>query len=44
MTDLPASAWQSIESAPDDGTEILATDYDCIDIIHSAGRYWPAVV
>lgn len=32
--------WQSIETAPDDGTEILATDYDSVDIIHSEGRYW----
>lgn len=32
--------WQSIETAPDDGTEILATDYDSIEIIHGGGRYW----
>jgi hypothetical protein len=32
--------WQPIDTAPLDGTEILATDYDCIDIIHSEGRHW----
>jgi hypothetical protein len=36
----PSTGWQSIETAPDDGTEILATDYDSIDIIHSEGRQW----
>ncbi len=38
MGDLTTGAWQSIETAPDDGTEFLATDYDCIDIIHGEGR------
>jgi hypothetical protein len=32
--------WQPIDTAPLDGTEILATDYDCIDIIHGEGRHW----
>ena len=32
--------WQPIDTAPLDGTEILATDYDCIDIIHSVGHHW----
>jgi len=36
----PSTGWQSIETAPDDGTEILATDYDSIDIIQSEGRQW----
>jgi hypothetical protein len=40
MTDSTTSRWQSIDSAPDDGTEILATDYDSIDIINSSGRHW----
>ena len=28
--------WQSIDTAPVDGTEILASDYDAIDIV----SYW----
>jgi hypothetical protein len=32
--------WHPTVTAPLDGTEILATDYDCIDIIHSVGNHW----
>jgi hypothetical protein len=32
--------WKLIDIAPLDGTEILATDYDSIDIIHAVGRHW----
>ncbi len=37
--------WQPINTAPKDGTEFLATDYDCITIVSGedpprAGAHW----